>query len=338
VKGLLCRLVRIFKHPAIERDVMTVRLGIVMDPIDRIQFKKDSSLAMLWAAQHRGWQLVYMEPEDMYLDGGQARARSRNLTVRMDPIDWYSFESEDDIALGDLDVILMRQDPPVDREFLMATYILSAAEEQGALVVNSPATLRDCNEKLFATQFEDLTPPLIVTCSSARLRAFYAEHKDIIMKPIDGMGGSSIFRIKENDGNLGVIIETLTEHGTRQAMAQKFVPAITQGDKRILMIEGEPVPYALARIPSAGENRGNLAAGGRGEGRELTDRDREICARVAPVIKAKGLMFVGLDVIGDYLTEINVTSPTCIRELDAAFGIDISAMLMDAIANRLQQR
>ncbi|MBQ0764126.1 glutathione synthase [Marinobacter psychrophilus] len=317
---------------------MTVRLGIVMDPINRIQFKKDSSLAMLWAAQQRGWQLIYMEPEDMYLKGGQARARSRNLTVRMDPNDWYSFESEDDIALGDLDVILMRQDPPVDREFLMATYILSAAEVQGALVVNPPATLRDCNEKLFATQFEDLTPPLIVTCSSARLRAFYAEHKDIIMKPIDGMGGSSIFRIKENDGNLGVIIETLTEHGTRQAMAQKFVPAITQGDKRILMIEGEPVPYALARIPSAGENRGNLAAGGRGEGRELTDRDREICARVAPVIKAKGLMFVGLDVIGDYLTEINVTSPTCIRELDAAFGIDISAMLMDAIAKRLQQR
>jgi len=317
---------------------MTVRLGIVMDPINRIQFKKDSSLAMLWAAQQRGWQLIYMEPEDMYLKGGQARARSRNLTVRMDPNDWYSFESEDDIALGDLDVILMRQDPPVDREFLMATYILSAAEVQGALVVNPPATLRDCNEKLFATQFEDLTPPLIVTCSSARLRAFYAEHKDIIMKPIDGMGGSSIFRIKENDGNLGVIIETLTEHGTRQAMAQKFVSAITQGDKRILMIEGEPVPYALARIPSAGENRGNLAAGGRGEGRELTDRDREICARVAPVIKAKGLMFVGLDVIGDYLTEINVTSPTCIRELDAAFGIDISAMLMDAIAKRLQQR
>jgi len=309
-----------------------------MDPIDRIQFKKDSSLAMLWAAQQRGWQLVYMEPEDLYQNGGQARARSRNLTVRMDPNDWYSFESEDDIALGDLDVILMRQDPPVDREFLMATYILSAAEEQGALVVNPPATLRDCNEKLFATQFEDLTPPLIVTCSPARLRAFYAEHKDVIMKPIDGMGGSSIFRIKENDGNLGVIIETLTEHGTWQAMAQKFVPDIKQGDKRILMIEGEPVPYALARIPAAGENRGNLAAGGRGEGRELTDRDREICARVAPVIKAKGLMFVGLDVIGDYLTEINVTSPTCIRELDAAFGIDISAMLMDAIANRLQQR
>lgn len=317
---------------------MTVRLGIVMDPIDRIQFKKDSSLAMLWAAQQRGWQLVYMEPADMYLAGGQARARARNLTVRMNPDDWYSFESEGDIALGELDVILMRQDPPIDREFLMATYILSAAEDQGALVVNPPAALRDCNEKLFATQFEGLTPPLIVTCCAGRLRGFYAQHKDVIMKPIDGMGGSSIFRIRENDGNLGVIIETLTEHGTRQAMAQKFVPEIEQGDKRILMIEGEAVPFALARIPSAGENRGNLAAGGRGVGRELTDRDREICARVAPVVKARGLMFVGLDVIGDYLTEINVTSPTCIRELDSAFGIDIGAMLMDAIANRLQQR
>ncbi len=317
---------------------MTVRLGIVMDPIDQIQFKKDSSLAMLWAAQQRGWQLMYMEPVDLYLHGGQARARSRNLTVRMDPNDWYSLESEQDIALGDLDVILMRQDPPVDREFMIATYILSAAEDQGALVVNPPSTLRDCNEKLFATQFEDLTPPLIVTSSAERLRAFYAEHKDIILKPIDGMGGSSIFRVKENDGNLGVIIETLTNHGAWQAMAQKFIPEIKQGDKRILMIEGEAVPYALARIPTAGENRGNLAAGGRGEGRELTDRDREICARVAPVIKAKGLMFVGLDVIGDYLTEINVTSPTCIRELDTAFGTDIGGLLMDAIANRLQQR
>ncbi|HAC28271.1 MAG TPA: glutathione synthase, partial [Marinobacter hydrocarbonoclasticus] len=195
--------------------------------------------------------------------------------------------------------------------------------------------LRDCNEKLFATQFEDLTPPLIVTRSAQRFREFYAEHGDIIMKPVDGMGGRSIFRVKENDANLGVIIETLTNYGSHQAMAQKFIPEITEGDKRILLIEGEPVPYALARIPSHGENRGNLAAGGRGEGRELTERDRQICARVAPVIKEKGLMFVGLDVIGDYLTEINVTSPTCIRELDAAFGIDIAGMLMDAIERRL---
>ncbi|GAA3579085.1 MULTISPECIES: glutathione synthase [Marinobacter] len=314
---------------------MTVRLGIVMDPIEAIQFKKDSSLAMLWAAQQRGWQIEYMELPDLYLAGGQARARTRDLTVAMDPQDWYTFGDSHDRALGELDVILMRQDPPVDREFLMATYILEAAEQQGALLVNPPAALRDCNEKLFATQFDDLTPPLVVTRSAERLRAFYAEHGDVIMKPVDGMGGRSIFRVRENDANLGVIIETLTNHGAHQAMAQKFVPEISDGDKRILMIEGEPVPYALARIPSQGENRGNLAAGGRGEGRELTARDREICARVAPVIKDKGLIFVGLDVIGDYLTEINVTSPTCIRELDAAFGIDIAGQLMDAIARRL---
>ncbi|GAB5478753.1 MAG: glutathione synthase [Marinobacter nauticus] len=314
---------------------MTIRLGIVMDPIQHIHFKKDSSLAMLHAAQKRGWEIEYMELPDLYLAGGQARAHTRGLTVHMDPDNWYSFGASQDRALGDLDVILMRQDPPVDREFLMATYILESAEQQGALVVNPAATLRDCNEKLFATQFEDLTPPLIVTRSAQRFREFYAEHGDIIMKPVDGMGGRSIFRVKENDANLGVIIETLTNYGSHQAMAQKFIPEITEGDKRILLIEGEPVPYALARIPSHGENRGNLAAGGRGEGRELTERDRQICARVAPVIKEKGLMFVGLDVIGDYLTEINVTSPTCIRELDAAFGIDIAGMLMDAIERRL---
>ncbi|MDC0662859.1 glutathione synthase [Marinobacter sp. SS21] len=315
---------------------MTVRLGIVMDPIEAIHFKKDSSLAMLWAAQQRGWQIEYMELPDLYLAGGQARARTRDLTVHMNPDSWFSFGASQERALGELDVILMRQDPPVDREFLMATYILDAAQQQGALVVNPPAALRDCNEKLFAAQFEDLTPPLIVTRSASRLREFYAEHRDVIMKPVDGMGGRSIFRVREGDANLGVIIETLTQHGAHQAMAQKFIPEIRDGDKRILLIDGEPVPYALARIPSQGENRGNLAAGGRGEGRELTARDREICARVAPVIKDKGLIFVGIDVIGDYLTEINVTSPTCIRELDAAFGIDIAGQLLDAIERRLR--
>ncbi len=315
---------------------MTVRLGIVMDPIEAIHFKKDSSLAMLWSAQQRGWQIEYMELPDLYLAGGQARARTRDLTVHMNPDGWFSFGASQERALGELDVILMRQDPPVDREFLMATYILEAAQQQGALVVNPPAALRDCNEKLFAAQFEDLTPPLIVTRSASRLREFHAEHRDVIMKPVDGMGGRSIFRVKEGDANLGVIIETLTNHGAHQAMAQKFIPEIRDGDKRILLIDGEPVPYALARIPSQGENRGNLAAGGRGEGRELTARDREICARVAPVIKDKGLIFVGIDVIGDYLTEINVTSPTCIRELDAAFGIDIAGQLLDAIARRLR--
>ncbi len=315
---------------------MTVRLGVVMDPIEDIHFKKDSSLAMLLAAQQRGWEIEYMELPDLYLQGGRAMARTRDLTVQMNPDDWYSFGQSRDRDLGELDVILMRQDPPVDREFLMATYILEAAELAGALIVNPPAALRDCNEKLFATQFEDCTPPLIVTRSAARLKAFYAEHGDVIMKPVDGMGGRSIFRVREGDANLGVIIETLTQNGEHQAMAQKFIPQISEGDKRILLIDGEPVPYALARIPSHGENRGNLAAGGRGEGRELTARDREICARVAPAIKEKGLIFVGIDVIGDYLTEINVTSPTCIRELDAAFGINISGMLMDAIERRLR--
>ncbi|WP_336365566.1 glutathione synthase [Marinobacter sp. C2H3] len=314
---------------------MTVRLGIVMDPIDQITYKKDSSLAMLLAAQKRGWQIEYMEQSDLYLDGARAMARTRELTVYADPDKWFGFGGSQERALGDLDVILMRKDPPVDREFLMATYILEAAEQQGALVVNPAATLRDCNEKLFATQFDDLTPPLLVSRSAERFREFYARHGDIIMKPVDGMGGHSIFRVRENDFNLGVIIETLTHYGEHQAMAQKYIPEIVDGDKRILLIDGEPVPYALARIPSQGENRGNLAAGGRGEGRELTARDREICARVAPAIKAKGLMFVGLDVIGDYLTEINVTSPTCIRELDAAFGIDIAGQLMDAIERRL---
>jgi glutathione synthase len=308
-----------------------------MDPIQDIHFKKDSSLAMLLAAQNRGWEIEYMELPDLYMEGGRAMASTRSLTVRKDPDDWYSFGADRDRALGDLDVILMRKDPPVDREFLIATYILESAEQQGALVVNPAATLRDCNEKLFATQFEDLTPPLLVSRSSKRFREFYAKHGDIIMKPVDGMGGQSIFRVKENDFNLGVIIETLTNNGEYQAMAQKFIPEISDGDKRILMIEGEAVPYSLARIPSQGENRGNLAAGGRGEGRELTDRDREICARVAPVIKEKGLMFVGLDVIGDYLTEINVTSPTCIRELDDTFGTDIGSMLMDAVEKRLNQ-
>lgn len=314
---------------------MTVRLGIVMDPIADITFKKDTSLAMLNAAQSRGWSLEYMELEDLYLDEGRAMARMREIKVAMNPDNWFEFGASRDLPLGDLDVILMRKDPPVDREFLMATYILSAAEVQGALVVNPTDALRDCNEKLFATQFEDLTPPLIVSRSAKRFRDFYAEHGDIIMKPVDGMGGQSIFRVKNEDANLGVIIETLTNRGQHQAMAQKYIPEIKQGDKRILLIEGEPIPYALARIPSAGENRGNLAAGGRGEGRPLTDRDREICARVGPVLKQKNLMFVGIDVIGDYLTEINVTSPTCVRELDAAFNIDIAGELMNAIEQRL---
>src|SRR5690606_15889531 len=239
-------------------------------------------------------------------------------------VDWFTLGEPRVEALGDLDVILMRKDPPVDREFILATQILERAEQRGALVVNRTQSLRDCNEKLFATQFPQLCPPVLVSRDVVRLRAFYQQHQDVVFKPVDGMGGASIFRVRPGDANLGVILETLTQHGQHQIMAQKYLPEIVDGDKRILLIDGEPVSHALARIPAVGENRGNLAAGGSGVARPLTARDREICAEVGPVLREKGLLFVGIDVIGDYLTEINVTSPTCIRELDKACGLDIA--------------
>lgn len=314
---------------------MTVKLGVVMDPIAAITYKKDSTLAMLLAARKRGWELWYMEQSDLYLLGDQPRARMRPLEVMADPEHWFEFGEAREASLADLDVILMRKDPPVDREFIIATHILEAAQRDGALVVNPPQALRDCNEKLFATWFPQCTPPLLVSRDAARLRAFHAEHQDVVMKPIDGMGGRSVFRVRPDDANLGVIIETLTRDGEHQIMAQKYLPQIKDGDKRILLIDGEPLPFSLARIPAAGENRGNLAAGGRGEGRPLTDRDRWICEQLGPALRERNLIFVGIDVIGDYLTEINVTSPTCIRELDKAFDVDISSLLMDAIARRL---
>ena len=317
---------------------MSVRLGIVMDPIARISYKKDSSLAMLLAAQERGWSLFYMEMQDLYQSAGQARARMRPLKVFADPEHWFELEAESDAALGDLDVILMRKDPPFDLEFVYATYLLEQAEAAGTLVVNRPQSLRDCNEKLFATLFPQCTPPTVVSRRPDILREFSDHHRDVILKPLDGMGGASIFRHREDDPNLSVILETLTRHGTQQIMAQAYLPAIKDGDKRILMIDGEPVPYCLARIPAAGETRGNLAAGGRGEARPLTDRDRWIAEQVGPTLREKGLLFVGLDVIGEHLTEINVTSPTCIREIDNAFGTQIGAQLMDAIDRKLKAR
>lgn len=315
---------------------MSVRLGIVMDPIAGIAFKKDSSLAMLLAAQARGWSLFYMEQQDLYNKQGSARARMRGLKVFNDPAHWFELDAEQDAPLTDLDVILMRKDPPFDNEFVYSTYLLEQAERDGVLIVNRPQSLRDCNEKLFATQFPHCTPPTVVSRRADILREFAEEHRDIILKPLDGMGGSSIFRHRAADPNLSVILETLTAHGTQQAMAQRYIPEIVDGDKRILMIDGEPVPYCLARIPAQGETRGNLAAGGRGEARPLTDRDRWIAEQVGPTLREKGLLFVGLDVIGDYLTEINVTSPTCIREIDNAFDTRIAEKLMDAIAQRLQ--
>jgi glutathione synthase len=314
---------------------MTINIGIVMDPIAKLHYQKDSSLAMLWAAQKRGWQLNYMEMADLYLQDGEARARTRPLKVFHDANQWYQLGDEQDLNLGELNVILMRKDPPFDNEFLYSTYILERAEAQGALVVNRARSLRDFNEKVFATQFPQCCPPVLVSRDMKRLRAFYHQHKDVIFKPLDGMGGTSIFRAQEGDPNVSVILETLTEYGQRQIMAQRFIPEISAGDKRILLIDGEPVPYGLARIPSQGESRGNLAAGGRAEAVKLTDRDHWICQQVAPKLKESGLLFVGIDVIGDYLTEINVTSPTCIRQLDEAFNLDIASMLMDCIEKKL---
>jgi glutathione synthase len=317
---------------------MTVKLGVVMDPIADINVKKDTTLAMLLAAQRRGWELYYMEQSDLSLDQGLARATVRRLSVEDNPESWFEVGSQQDIALSDLDVVLMRKDPPFDMDFIYSTYILEAAQREGTLVVNDPRSLRDCNEKLFATQFPQCCPPLIVAASAARLKAFHAEHGDVIFKPLDGMGGASIFRVKAGDPNLSVIIETLTDHGRQQIMAQKFLPEIVDGDKRILMVDGVPAEFGLARIPMSGETRGNLAAGGSGVAMPLTDRERWICSQVAPVLREKGLLFVGLDVIGDYLTEINVTSPTCVRELDRAHQLDIAGDLMEAIASKLAAR
>jgi len=317
---------------------MTVRVGIIMDPIAQISFKKDSSLAMLLAAQARGWELHYMEQRDLYQQGSQARARTRPLQVFNDPARWFEAGEERDTALAELDVILMRKDPPFNSEYIYATYLLELAEQAGTLVVNRPQSLRDCNEKFFATQFPQCTPPTLVSRRSDILREFAREQRDIILKPLDEMGGASIFRHREGDPNLSVILEVLTEHGSRQIMAQRYIPAIKDGDKRILMIDGEPVPYCLARIPAAGETRGNLAAGGRGVAQPLSERDREIAAIVGPELRKRGLLFVGLDVIGDYLTEINITSPTCIREIDSAFDTRIAERLMDAIEELLQAR
>lgn len=317
---------------------MTVKLGVVMDPIADINVKKDTTLAMLLAAQRRGWELYYMEQSDLSLDQGLARATVRRLSVEDNPESWFEVGSPQDIALSDLDVVLMRKDPPFDMDFIYSTYILEAAQREGTLVVNDPRSLRDCNEKLFATQFPQCCPPLIVAASAARLKAFHAEHGDVIFKPLDGMGGASIFRVKAGDPNLSVIIETLTNHGRQQIMAQKFLPEIVDGDKRILMVDGVPAEYGLARIPMSGETRGNLAAGGSGVAMPLTDREQWICSQVAPVLREKGLLFVGLDVIGDYLTEINVTSPTCVRELDRAHQLDIAGDLMEAIASKLAAR
>lgn len=308
-----------------------------MDPIGSIKYQKDSSLAMLLSAQARGWELYYMEMADLLLADGNAQGWMRPLKVIADPEHWYELGESRLRPLQELDVILMRKDPPFDMEYIYATYLLELAEREGALVVNKPQSLRDANEKVFTSLFPQCTPPTLITRRASQIRLFLEQHREVILKPLGGMGGASIFKVSANDPNTSVIIETLTDYGNRYAMAQRFIPEIRDGDKRILLIDGKPIPYALARIPASGELRGNLAAGGQGVGMALTERDYWICNQVAPILQEKGLVFVGLDVIGDYLTEINVTSPTCIRELDTQYGLDIGGELMDAIARRLEQ-
>ncbi len=322
------------------------KFAFVMDPLDSLALKKDSTLAMIRACQQRDIDVFYLRQEDIHLWEGAVCGMVR--TLRLDEAfcaeldvslageDWYNLGEEIRTPLAEMDVILMRKDPPFDMEYIYTTYMLERAEEAGTLVVNKPRSLRDCNEKFFATAFPECGPPLVVSRRQDILKAFHAEHKNVVFKKLDGMGGASIFRIMENDPNLSVVLETLTEGGAEQIMGQVYLPEIVDGDKRILLIDGEPVDYCLARIPSAGETRGNLAAGGRGEGRELSARDRWIAEQVGPELKRRGLVFVGIDVIGDYLTEINVTCPTCIRELDAQFSLDIGGKLIDTVLTKLK--
>jgi len=310
---------------------MTVTLGVVMDPIDKIKPWKDSTFAMLLEAQRRQWSILYMTPTDLYVRDGRTWARATELRVTDDRQHWFDLGETRNLDLADLDILLMRQDPPFNNEYIYVTYLLEKAEKEGVLVVNRPGSVRDSNEKIFATEFPQCCAPTLVSGHADILRDFVREYGDTVMKPLDGMGGANIFRVRSESPNISVVIDILTHQGKTPIMAQRYIPEITAGDKRILMINGEPVPYALARIPREGELRGNLAAGGTGVGRELSARDRWICEQVGPTLKRKGLYFVGLDVIGDFLTEINVTSPTCIRELDEIYNINIAGQLFDQL-------
>ena len=310
---------------------MTCTLAVLMDPIAAIHPEKDSTLAMLLEAQRRGYEVLYAVQSGLAIRGGEPWALLAPLTVRDDLEDWFTIGEATWRDLGTIDVILARKDPPFDDQFLYDTMVLELAEMRGTLVVNRPQGLRDANEKLFSLHFPQCIPPTLVARNAAEIRRFTAEHGEVVLKPLDGMGGASIFRTHRGDPNLNVIIETLTKTGRAFCAAQRFIPEISAGDKRILMIDGEPVPSALARMPQGDDFRGNLARGGKGVGVPLSEHDRWIAAEVGPELKRRGMRLVGLDVIGDYLTEINVTSPTCIRELDAAFGLNIAGQLFDCI-------
>jgi glutathione synthase len=315
-----------------------MKLGILMDPISGINIKKDSSFAMLLAAQKRGWDIYYMEQKDLFINNDMPMANLQSLKVEDNTEHWFTLSDTKVQELSSLDIILMRKDPPFDLEYIYSTYILEHAERLGTIVVNSPAALRNVNEKFFITHFPECIAPTQVSRNMDFLLNFIAKHGDTIIKPLDGMGGQGIFRVSASDPNTKVILETITKNETSYVMAQKYLPEISAGDKRILLINGEPVPYVLARIPAEGEFRGNLARGGRGKGLELSKRDRWICQQVGPKLREMGLFFVGLDVIGDYLTEINITSPTCIRELDSLYNINISEQLMGVLEKYKQEQ
>ncbi len=321
---------------------MTRKIGFIIDPLTSLNPAKDSTIAMMLAAQRRGWEIHTMQQADVFCasDNETVSLHADTAIIQLDPVlacqnSWFKLTSRQQIALTELDVVMMRKDPPFDMEYINTTYLLDLAAQTGVLVVNPPAALRDFNEKMFITRFPQCCAPMLVSREPARLREFVEQHGDVIIKPLDGMGGAEIFRLTPDDANLSVILETASRGGGKTLMAQLYIPAIKQGDKRILLIDGEPVPYALARIPAKGETRGNLAAGGSGKGVALTERDRWICSQLSDTLKAEGILFAGIDVIGDYLTEINITSPTCIRELDRQYSLDIAGDLMDAIAARL---
>ena len=312
-----------------------LKIGIVMDPIGSIVPKKDSSFAMLLEAKRRSAEIHYFEQRDLSMLAGKAYGRSRRLDVVDDHDAWFELGEAREIELGELDAILMRKDPPFDMEYVYTTYILDRAKLAGALIVNDPQALRDMNEKAYTAWFPECTPLTLITRSMNEMKSFLADHGRIVVKPLDGMGGRSIFVVRKGDNNANVIFETLTDYSRRFAMAQVFIPEISVGDKRILLIDGNPVPHALARIPSGDDNRGNIVAGASTKGQDLSENDRSICDQVGPVLRDAGVLFAGIDVIGDFLTEINVTSPTGIRELDRMFDLNIAGTLFDAIENKL---
>ncbi len=312
-----------------------IRIAILMDDIAKINPKKDSTLAMMLEASRRGWELYTFDSNDMFVDGGSVFAFASRTSVSDSETDWHTKTHPSNELLTGFDVILMRKDPPFDMDYIYSTYLLEQAEKNGVLVVNKPQSLRDANEKLFSLEFPECIPHTLVSTDSNKIRSFIKKHKVAVVKPLDGMGGRDIFKLTYGDSNVGEVLSYLTNNGKRQIIAQEFLERISEGDKRILVIDGNPIKYSLARIPAEGSFKGNLAAGAKGVGQKLSSRDKYLCGQVATTLREKGLLFVGLDVIGDYITEINVTSPTGIRELDSQFNLNIAAELFDVIEQKI---